>query len=58
VPNSFWQSLFLSPELITLLGWRFLRTGGVEMTSAMENPTAAHTHERHEHHDHSDHQHY
>ncbi len=43
--------------LIALLGWRFLRTGGVEMIRAMENPTAAHAHEHHEHHDHSEHHH-
>jgi uncharacterized membrane protein YraQ (UPF0718 family) len=44
--------------LIALLGWRFLRTGGVQMLRAMENPTAAHAHEHHEHHDHSEHQHH
>ena len=43
--------------LIALLGWRFLRTGGVEMLRAMENPSAAHAHEHHEHHDHSEHHH-
>jgi hypothetical protein len=37
------------------LGWRFLRTGGLGMIRAMENPTAAHAHEHHEHHDHSEH---
>ncbi len=41
--------------LIALLGWRFLRTGGVELIRAMENPTAAHAHE---HHDHSEHHHH
>jgi uncharacterized membrane protein YraQ (UPF0718 family) len=38
--------------LIALLGFRFLRTGGIEMLRSMENPDAVHAHEHHEHHDH------
>ena len=38
--------------LIALLGWRFLRTGGVEMLRSMENPDAVHAHGHHEHHEH------
>jgi uncharacterized membrane protein YraQ (UPF0718 family) len=43
---------------IALLGWRFLRTGGVEMLRAMEKPDSEHAHAHHEHHDHSEHQHH
>jgi hypothetical protein len=35
--------------LIAVLGWRFLRTGGVEMQRSMENPDAVHAHGHHEH---------
>jgi hypothetical protein len=39
--------------LIALLGWRLLRTGGVEMLRAMESPGGhAHQHHEHEHHQH------
>jgi uncharacterized membrane protein YraQ (UPF0718 family) len=43
---------------IAVLGWRFLRTGGVEMLRAMEKPDSTHAHAHHEHHDHSEHQHH
>ncbi|HSS92454.1 MAG TPA: permease [Candidatus Dormibacteraeota bacterium] len=46
---------------IAVLGWRFLRTGGVEMLRAMEKPDTAHAHSHHEHHEHHDpsaHQHH
>jgi len=36
--------------LIALLGWRFLRTGGVEMLRAMESP-GGHANEHHDHHE-------
>jgi uncharacterized membrane protein YraQ (UPF0718 family) len=38
--------------LIALLGWRLLRTGGVEMLRMMENPGAGRAHEHHEQHHH------
>jgi uncharacterized membrane protein YraQ (UPF0718 family) len=40
--------------LSALLGWRFLRTGGLGMLRMMESPAADHAH-MHEHHDHSHH---
>ena len=36
--------------LIALLGWRFLRSGGVEMLRAMESPSG-HAHQHHDHHE-------
>jgi len=41
---------FAALALIALLGWRFLRTGGVEMLRAMESP-GGHANEHHDHHE-------
>ena len=41
---------FAALALIALLGWRFLRTGGVEMLRSMESP-GGHEHHAHEHHE-------
>jgi len=38
--------------VIAVLGWRFLRTGGVKMIRMMEAPAAAATHQGHDHHGH------
>jgi uncharacterized protein YacL len=37
--------------IMALLGWRFLRTGGLEMLRMMEMPAEAHGHHDHSHHD-------
>ncbi len=42
--------------LIAVFGWRFVRTGGVEMLRTMESP-GEHAHEHHEHHEDEHHQH-
>ena len=39
--------------VVALLGWRFPRTGGLEMLRIMEKPPDEHAH--HAHHDHSAH---
>jgi uncharacterized protein YacL len=39
--------------VIAVLGWRFLRTGGVEMLRMMNAPPVAATHQGHDHHMHS-----
>jgi len=41
---------FAALALIALLGWRFLRTSGVEMLRSMESP-GGHAHEHHDHHE-------
>jgi uncharacterized protein len=43
--------------IMALMGWRFLRTGGLEMLRMMEMPATTETasHEHHEHHEHHHH---
>ena len=47
----------ISAEL-AVLGWRFLRTGGVEMLRAMNSAPGAGHEMVHDHHDHEHHEHH
>ena len=44
--------------LAAVLGWRFLRTGGVEMLRAMDSAPGAGHEMVHDHHDHEHHEHH
>jgi uncharacterized membrane protein YraQ (UPF0718 family) len=48
---------FAAVGLIALLGWRFLRTGGVEMLRMMESAPAGDHHQHEQHDEHSHHHH-
>jgi uncharacterized membrane protein YraQ (UPF0718 family) len=47
--TTFLNLIFIA--VMALLGWRFLRTGGLEMLRMMEKPAATHAQQDHSHHE-------
>jgi hypothetical protein len=47
--TTFLNLIFIA--VMALLGWRFLRTGGLEMLRMMEKPAATHAPQDHSHHE-------